>query len=109
MEQTTFNPGVDTPKSFDWADFFSFKTMITLKLIQILYAIVAVCLTLYSLKLLLMDSGEDSYSMMGSMGRLGGFLLLIFGNVLWRVWCELIIVFFRINKTLNNIDDKTHA
>jgi len=87
---------------FDWADFLSFKSMISLRIIQVLYAIVAVVLTLWSLKLLFL--GGDDF---GGLGRVSGFLLLIFGNVFWRVWCELIIVMFRINKTLNDIDNNT--
>jgi hypothetical protein len=87
---------------FDWMDFLSFRSMISLKIIQILYAIVAVLMTLWSLKLLFL--GGDDFD---GFGRISGLLLLIFGNVFWRVWCELIIVMFRINKTLNNIDDNT--
>jgi hypothetical protein len=36
-----------------------------------------------------------------------GLIFLICGNILWRISCELIIVFFRINNTLSNIDANT--
>lgn len=42
---------------------------------------------------------------------LGGFLLLTIGTLTVRLWCELLILFFRINETLteikNNVERKT--
>ena len=80
---------------FNWGNFFSFKTLITLHIIQAVYVIVAILLTLGGLIM-----------MFSIIGFLPGLLLLTAGNIFWRIWCELIIVFFRINKTLSNIDEK---
>ena len=92
-------------QGFNWSNFFSFKHMIALQILQLIYIIVAVCISIWGLKLLLLG-GDDVF---GGLGRIGGFLLITFGNIFWRLWCELIIVMFRINKTLNSIDDNTKA
>lgn len=73
-----------------------------------MYVVIAVIITIAGL--VTMFSGSSSRGGYGSFmpgGFFGGLLMIVFGNVLWRIWCELIIVFFRINKSLNNIDDKT--
>jgi hypothetical protein len=110
--ETNITPTVQKSKGFDWKDFLSFKTMITLKIIQIVYAVVAAIITIGGLMTMFSGGGSRGYGGYGPTsfipgGFMGGLLIIIFGNVLWRVWCELIIVFFRINKSLNNIDDKT--
>lgn len=38
-------------------------------------------------------------------GFFGGLLIIVFGNVAWRLWCEFVIVLFRINNPLSKIDD----
>lgn len=110
--ETNISPTAQRSNGFDWKDFLSFKTMITLKIIQIMYAVVAVIITIGGLATMFSGGRSSGYGGYGPTsfipgGFMGGLLIIIFGNVLWRVWCELIIVFFRINKSLNNIDDKT--
>jgi hypothetical protein len=78
--------------------------MITLGVIQIVYILVAAILTLVCLFALF---GGGYFVELVPGGRFGIFMFLIFGNVLWRIQCELIIIFFRINNTLSKIDDNT--
>ncbi len=78
-------------------DFLSFRTMITPVIIQILFWIgVAVCIIL-----------GIGYIMVGSRygtgGPVYGLLILIFGPVAVRIYCEILIIFFRINETLTEI------
>ncbi len=91
-------------KGLNWGDFFSFRKMITLQVIKIVYAVVAGLITLGGFAALFSGGGALSGLMPG--GAFTGVVILVFGNILWRIWCELIIVFFRINSTLNNIDEK---
>lgn len=97
---------------FNWKDFLSFKTMITLKVIQILYVVVAIIITLSGLGMMFAGGrssgfgGYGGYSSFMPGGFMSGFVMIIFGNLVWRIWCELIIVFFRMNKSLDNIDAK---
>jgi len=78
-------------------DFFSFRTMITPVIIQILFWIgVAACIIL-----------GIGYIMVGSRYGTGGpaygLLILILGPVAVRIYCEILIIFFRINETLTEI------
>ena len=113
MEQTNVTPVAPAPQGFNWRDFFSFKTMITLQIIQIVYIVVAILITLMALAAMFGGHSGDlggyggyggPMSMLTGGGFIGGLIFLVVGNVGWRMWCELIIVFFRINKTLNNIE-----
>ena len=106
MEQVS-NQHTTGLQSFSWKDFFSFRRMIALQLIQVIYIIVAILITISALAI--MFKGESSYYDRSVLpgGFFSGFLLLIFGNVFWRLWCEFMIVIFRINSTLNNIDETT--
>jgi hypothetical protein len=38
-------------------------------------------------------------------GFFGGLLVMVLGTVIWRVYCELLILFFRMNETLTEIRD----
>lgn len=118
MEQTNIAPATQPSSGFNWKDFFSFRTMITLQIIQIVYAVVAILITLASLAAMFGGRHNDGFSEFGGGGLsplsmltgggfFGGLIMLIVGNVGWRIWCELIIIFFRINKTLNNIEINT--
>ncbi|MFT3824729.1 MAG: DUF4282 domain-containing protein [Chitinophagaceae bacterium] len=112
MEPTTNVTQRATPQQgFSFGDFMSFKKMITLSIMQIVYGVGAVLITFGALALMFNGGGGRGYgygynSLMPG-GFLTGLLVLVIGNILWRVWCELIIVFFRINATLNDIDKNT--
>jgi Domain of unknown function (DUF4282) len=78
-------------------DFFSFRTMITPFIIQIIFWIgVALCI-IFGLGIILVGSR------FGNGGPVYGLLLLIFGPVVVRIYCEILIIFFRINETLTEI------
>jgi hypothetical protein len=108
MEPTNIVPATPASQGFNFKDFISFRTMITLQIIQIVYVVIAILITIGAL--FTMFGGHSDYgggygpmSMFGG-GFIGGLVMLVVGNIGWRMWCELIIVFFRINKTLNNIE-----
>jgi hypothetical protein len=120
MEQSNIAQAPQPSSGFNLRDFLSFRTMITLQIIQIVYAVVAVLITLASLAAMfggrshegfgeLGGGGFSPFSLLGGGGFFGGLVMLVVGNVAWRIWCELVIIFFRINKTLNNIEINTKA
>ncbi|HXB06298.1 MAG TPA: DUF4282 domain-containing protein [Puia sp.] len=110
MEQTNVSPSAPVHAGFNWKDFLSFKTMITLQIIQIVYVVVAILITLAGLAAMFggNSGGYGAYggpaSLLTGGGFFGGLIVLVVGNIGWRMWCELIVVFFRMNKTLNNIE-----
>ena len=78
-------------------DFLSFRTMITPVIIQIIFWIgVALCI-IFGVGIILVGSR------FGSGGPVYGLLVLLFGPVVVRIYCEILIIFFRINETLMEI------
>jgi len=78
-------------------DFFSFRTMITPVIIQLIFWIgVALCI-IFGIGAMFVGSryggGNPAY----------GLLILIGGPVVVRIYCEILIIFFRINETLTEI------
>ena len=103
---------------FNFSDFIQFKRMITLQVIPILYAVVAIIITLASLAM--MFSGGDRGGYGGGYGGygggpfsympggfFGGLIFLILGNIFWRMWCEFILVLFRINRNIQDVERNT--
>jgi hypothetical protein len=78
-------------------DFFAFRTLITPRFIQILFALGLLGIVLGFVAALSSDEA------------IAGFLLLIFGTLYWRIVCELFYVFFRISDTLVEIKSDTTA
>ena len=77
-------------------DFLSFRRMITPVFIQVVF-----WLGLFGnlvASIVLMSRGGSKV--------LIGFLLLLFGSLMVRVYCELIILLFRIYDSLKNIERK---
>ena len=80
------------------SDFWSFRKMVTPVIIEILFWVgVIVCIIA---GLILVVAGIKA-SLAQSV--LSGVLLIIFGPLAVRVYCEILIVFFRINETLTEI------
>ena len=78
-------------------DFFAFRTMITPVIIQIIFWVgVALCV-IFGLGAIFVGSRY------GNGGPLWGVLVLILGPVAVRIYCEILIIFFRINETLTEI------
>lgn len=86
---------------FTWQDFIAFRVMITVPVIKILFWAGVIISVLTALGLMVTG--------LFSLGR-GGFALLLIGLVwiglgplLVRIYCELLIVIFKINETLIGI------
>jgi hypothetical protein len=83
------------------SDFWAFRTMVTPVIIQILFWIGAVlCLIAGAIMVV--------YGATQSQGGQGhylwkGVLLFVLGPLGVRVYCEILIIFFRINETLTEI------
>ena len=81
----------------DIKDFLSFRRMITPLIIQVIFWIgVGVCVIAGLIEIAT-----------GMPSRLGGVVTLLLGPILVRIWCELVIVAFRINETLTDIRKNT--
>jgi hypothetical protein len=81
-------------------DFLKFRKMITPAIIQVLFW-VGVAVTVIG-SLITMAASFGRYG--GGVGTfLGGLLMLVLGPVVVRIYCELLILFFRMNETLTEI------
>ena len=107
MQQEVTIQSQSVNKGFNWTDYVSFRKMITLQVIQVVYIVVACLITLGGLGMLFSGGGALSAFIPG--GAFTGLLFILFGNLMWRMWCELIIVFFRMNKTLSEISKNTQS
>ncbi len=76
-------------------DFLTFRRMVTPVLIQIAFWVGVAISVIGGLALLI---GGDGVSM-----RVSGFIMLIFGPILARLYAEIFIVIFRMNETLTEI------
>ena len=83
-------------------DYLTFRKMITPIIIQILFWIGAVGALLWSL-FLIFSGATTSYG--GGRLVLIGLITLFLGPLIVRIYCELLILLFRINDTLNEIKD----
>ena len=81
-------------------DFLTFKKMITPTIIQVLFWILAGLTVVLGLAGIV--SGASS-SFGGGSQVLGGLILLVLGPLAVRVYCEILIVVFRMNETLTEI------
>ena len=84
-----------TPGAFNFSDFINFRYLITPGFITVIYVIGAIFITIGALA----SAGSS-----GSGGVLAGLIVLIFGNLWWRIILEFVMVLFRINDSLVSID-----
>ena len=74
--------------------------MITPKIITFIYWFLLLLVTGYGLKTMF-GGYEFTFS-----NFMMGIVYILFGAVLVRVWCELMIVIFKINDNLQNLKEK---
>jgi hypothetical protein len=86
-----------------------FRGMITPWIIRIIYPLGVIGITLTAIRVWVYAGsgpyqsvfGYTTYPDQGTL-VLYGFLILIFGNIYWRIVCELMIILFRIYQTLRD-------
>jgi hypothetical protein len=81
-------------------DFLAFRTMLTPILIQIIFWVGAVICVAIGL-VLLAYGATAQYG--GGPNVLKGLAILVLGPLTVRIYCEILIIFFRINETLTEI------
>lgn len=95
--QTEFIETKEENNHMTLGGFFSFKFMISSKLIRIIYILGAIGISLVSVV-----SMSGRFFWMGILGIIGG-------NLVWRLVCETAIVFFRMNEQLGLIHQEVKA
>ncbi len=116
MEEQNVLRNYQEKEPFNFMDFLQFKRMVTLQVIPVFYAIIAGIITLGGLIMMFSGGSRRGYGDYGSGffsffqgGFIGGLLFIILGNLFWRMWCEFILVLFRVNKNLQDIEKNTRV
>jgi Domain of unknown function (DUF4282) len=78
-------------------DFLRFETMITPLVIEVIFWIAAAITIIAGIVTMTR----------GGWAVLGGFLILVLGPLVARIYCEILIIFFRINDHLRAIQHNT--
>lgn len=90
--------------------FLNFDMMVTPFIIKILFWVGVASSVIYGLIVSfsgigLMFSPFDS-AFLGFLLFIGGFLVIAIGILFSRLYCELLIIFFKMNETLSSINKK---
>lgn len=80
------------------SDFWAFRKMVTPIIIQIIFWVGVITCVIGGIILIAVGIKQP-----GDQSVLKGVLLVIFGPLAVRLYCEILIVFFRINETLTEI------
>jgi hypothetical protein len=80
------------PGRIHMSEYLSFKKFITPTFIMIIYILGAVVVTIGSILLMAFGGGYGG----AAVGIILGIVMLIFGNLAWRILCEYWVVQFRI-------------
>jgi hypothetical protein len=80
------------------SDFWAFRKMVTPVIIQIIFWVGVITCVIGGIILIAAGIKQP-----GDQSVLKGVLLVIFGPLAVRLYCEILIVFFRINETLTEI------
>ncbi len=80
----------------DIKELLAFRQMVTPMIIQIIFWVGIVFIVLAAL-------GTMTQSFLAGIGA------LIIGPLMWRIWCELMIVIFRINDNLAELNAKAKS
>lgn len=92
QQTTTWSPGTGgVAGGFDFMSFLTFRQMITPAVGTVVYVIGAVLILLAAILSL-------------ASNVLGAVLILVLGEVFWRVYMELVLVLFRIHSAVEGID-----
>ena len=81
------------PRSGSFSDFLNFRAFITPTFITVIWIVGAVFITLAGV-----------VALAGQGGAVNGLVVLVFGNLWWRIVMEIFIVLFRINDSLQAIE-----
>ena len=82
-------------------DFFAFRKLASVQLISFVWVAGSLLITCGGL-IFLLENKPLIYPFTAS-----GVIVIIFGNIVWRMWCELIILLVRISRSLARIELNT--
>jgi len=98
--------------SMDVGRFVNFEEFITPKVMSIIYLLGVIVIILVSLAAIAMSfkTGSSSFYYQSEpsidwMMIVAGILYFIFGNLIWRMICEFVVVIFKIHDSIESVDN----
>ncbi len=92
-----------------YAEYFAFRELVTPQLIKVLYIVGACFITAAGLLSILSPETLNEYEVGPILPRVGGILVLLVGNLVWRMMCEGAILLFSLHELLVSIDTRASA
>jgi len=91
------------------SDFFGFKKMISHTFIKVIYIIGMAVTTILSLVIIILGSINNSGNYYFGFGGITvfvviGLCMLIFGNLFWRIICEVMVLFSNIHDMISKME-----
>ncbi len=92
----------------DWMDFFNFRRMVTPLIIRIIFwggivGIIVIAVFIFFASLAGATRPNGTLAILGAF--CGAPIFLVLSALLWRVFCESLIIVFSIHETLSEVRD----
>lgn len=106
-----FAPQQITPARYTsfYAEYFAFRELVTPQLLKVVYIVGACFITAAGLLSILSPETLNEYEAGPIITRLGGILVLLVGNLVWRMMCEGAILLFSLHELLVSIDTRARG
>jgi uncharacterized membrane-anchored protein len=106
-ESSPSNEYLVSQKTSSGGGYFSFRTMITPIIVKLLYVIGMIAITIEGFVTMFSRRGTFYFGYYVSGGNFWrGLLIIVVGNLIWRVVCEVIILLFSIHEILASIEKR---
>jgi hypothetical protein len=92
-----------------YAEYFSFRELVTPQLIKVVYLVGACVITGAGLLSILSPETWNEYEVGPMLTRLSGIFVLLIGNLVWRMMCEGAILLFSLHELLVSLDLRAKA
>ncbi len=92
-----------------YAEYFAFRELVTPQLIKVVYIVGACFITAAGLLSILSPGTLNEYEVGPILTRVGGILVLLVGNLVWRMMCEGAILLFSLHELLVSIDTRARS
>jgi hypothetical protein len=92
-----------------YAEYFAFRELVTPQLIKVMYIAGACLITAAGILSILSPETLNKYETGPIITRFGGILVLLVGNLAWRMVCEGAILLFSLHELLVSLDTRVRV
>jgi hypothetical protein len=92
-----------------YAGYFAFRELVTPHLIKVVYIVGACFITAAGVWSILSPETLSGYEADPILTRFGGIMVLLVGNLVWRMVCESAILLFSLHEILVSLDNRVRV